>query len=196
MKNYIFTLGAFGIGVAAGFAVAALILKKRYEKRMQEELAAIEDTNKLVSEKRKAHAAANNDDDGADNDVRDIEADNDAHGASEPPSDWSEYTSIADGYSAKGFQPTMTCIHNISPEEYEEINGYAKRNVCFYEADEVAICNETGVELDLDEDLGNDLGCLNEDNAADDGMIYIRNPKYSTDYAIDIYPGGVAGLQD
>ena len=164
---------------------------------MQEELAAIEDTNKLVSEKRnKAHVAANGDSDDTDNDVRDIDADNDAHGASEPPADWLEYKSITDGYSAKGFQPTMTCIHNISPEEYEEINGYTKRNVCFYEADEVAICNETGVELDLDEDLGNDLGCLNEDNAADDGMIYIRNPKYSTDYAIDIYPGGVAGLQD
>lgn len=190
MNNYILGGICFALGAAVGGLTAALVAKKKYERALHEEIEAISDTNKeLIKLRRKkiAEPVPGSDDIPENGERPHVYVKNDKEiGGAETEEE--QYESAASEYKEQGFQPAMSFPHIISPEEFDEVNGYDKKTVLFYEGDEVAICSATGVELDLDEDLGNGFNLLSEDNAAEDGMIYIRNPRQSTDYAVDIYP--------
>lgn len=192
--NYIFGIGGFVLGVAVGAVATAIVSKKAMDKR----IAAIEDTNKeLVAKRKKPSGDAT---DALPENAKEIpvhvrnDISDTGTGSSEfegeRQTDEREYDDLTRAYRSEGdgtFKPALSFPHIITAEEYDEPNGYDKRHVLYYEADDVAIDTIRGIELDPVADLGQDFGILTEDAAIDseDGVIYIRNPKISTDFAVD-----------
>lgn len=205
---YIFGIGGFLLGVAAGSLVAAIVSKKRYAKMMDKRIADIQDTNKALMMRRKKSSTEDAPDaaDELPENAKEVSVhiknkEDAGTGASDSSDSRAEfealkrnderhYDSLSMAYRSEGdgtFKPALSFPHIISAEEFDEPNGYDKRHVLYYAGDDVAIDTIRGIELDTEEDLGQSFGILTEDAAIDseDGIIYIRNPRISTDFAVD-----------
>lgn len=179
MRSYIW----FAIGAAAGFLAAALALKKRYDKKLEARVIEIKKTNDLMAGRERIKVTKN------DEGEVDVEPDT-AIGSSEPEDPQGDFD-ISE-YAASDDKPVPEYPFAITQTEFEEDEEYTKVNVIYYSGSEQAIASATGEEIDR-EDLGAVYGLLSEDAflESEDGFVYIRNPRLSTDFAVDLYPTSV-----
>ena len=184
MRGVIFFLAGLAAGAAVGSGVTALISAKRNKKR----LAAVEATADAVKEHRAKtvkvlEAPAEEEPAEEVDDISEEDPD-------ESPERESDGTTYA---AARGpYEPSPDHPYLITREEYEDYtNNRVKRLVNYYTGDDTAIFGDTGEEVDIVNELGSDMGNLEEDrfDEAEDGYVYIRNPFKSEDYRVDLYPG-------
>lgn len=96
-----------------------------------------------------------------------------------------EYKIIAERYATINTDGSSE-PYVITEDEFCEHNGYDKKYVMFNEDTHEAWEGSTGELIDANAELGDYLGLMDVDNSSDDGYIYIRSDRHSTDYAVDL----------
>lgn len=203
----------FIAGVGTGFAANYILMKKRNEKQLAEEVESIKNTYEKIGnldapnkEVKVVNPAAPegdsaNKDGGSGTDTPKEEDE-------EPPVDYifeddsnedygeeldddsedeelSEYKQIVKQYIN---DPTAT-VYNITREDYEEnAIDFEKREVTYYDTDEPTVIDiDTGHELeDWRYILGFEEGCLADKMFEEySGMTFIRNDAYGMDFLVN-----------
>lgn len=202
----------FIAGVGTGFAANYILMKKRNEKQLAEEVESIKNTyekignldapNKEVETKVVNPAvpegdSANKDgESGSDTPKEEDEeppvdyifeddSNEDYGGDAEEDEELSEYKRIVKQYSN---DPT-TVVYNITREDYEEnAIDFEKREVTYYDTDEPTVIDiDTGHELeDWRYILGFEEGCLADKMFEEySGITFIRNDAYGMDFLVN-----------
>lgn len=83
-------------------------------------------------------------------------------------------------------------IDTISPGKFAEFNSYAKETLLYYAEDDILV--RTATEEGQDEivdDIENTIGldALNNFGEFEDGVVYVRNSKISTDFEVILQEG-------
>lgn len=186
-------IAGLATGAVAGSVTTFIIANRKFKKR----LAEIEETYQAVAERKKIKVeqlnAGKTDDISSEEDNKEVvESDSPVHEASDDDDDddededddYNDYIRQARDYGSTKYP------HHITFEDFDKSSN--QHMVMYYEADEKAIDTEEGIELDLDNDLGADMGLLEATHfeEAPNGYVYIRNPRTGVDYCIDRASGG------
>lgn len=202
----------FIAGVGTGFAANYILMKKRNEKQIAEEVESIKNTyekignldtsNKEVEVKVVNPAAPESNSankDGESSTDTSKEEDEEPHvdyifeddsnedygGEREEDEELSEYKQIVKQYIN---DPTAV-VYNITREDYEETAiDFEKREVTYYDTDEPTVIDiDTGHELeDWRYILGFEEGCLADKMFEEySGMTFIRNDAYGMDFLVN-----------
>ena len=181
-------IAGLATGVVAGSVTTFIIANKKFKKR----LAEIEETYQAVAERKKIKVEQLNA--GKTDDISSEEANKEVVESDSPVREAPDYDDEYDDYGnyirqARGYGSTKY-PHHITFEDFDKSSN--QHMVMYYEADEKAIDTEEGIELDLDNDLGADMGLLEATHfeEAPNGYVYIRNPRTGVDYCVDRASGG------
>lgn len=200
----------FIAGVVTGFAASYILMKKKNEKRVAEEVESIKNTyekignidaknNKeegkenTVNVEKQAEDGGNAKDESEDDSEEDhtdyiFEDDSDEDYGGElddEEEELSEYKQIVKQYIN---DPTAV-VYNITREDYEEnAIDFEKREVTYYDTDEPTVIDiDTGHELeDWRYILGFEEGCLADKMFEEySGLTFIRNDAYGMDFLVN-----------
>jgi hypothetical protein len=176
---------SFTIGAATGSVVTYVVLKKKYEQLVQEEIA---DVKARFSEKLKEKKT----NDEADNEQMSIEFEESSESNDEvDPEDQTAYENYANMYKAPPTGMTekqkevMKAMNSrpyvIPPEEFGEKDEYDTLSLTYY-ADGVLTDEWDEVIEDIDEVVGEDS--LTHFGEYEDDSVFVRNDALLTDYEI------------
>ena len=202
----------FIAGIGAGFAASYILMKKKNEKRVAEEVESIKNTyekignidaksnkeegeEKTVNEAKEVEDGDNSKDESEDDGGEDhtdyiFEDDSNEDYGGELNDDsedeeLSEYKQIVKQYIN---DPTAV-VYNITREDYEEnAIDFEKREVTYYDTDEPTVIDiDTGHELeDWRYILGFEEGCLADKMFEEySGITFIRNDAYGMDFLVN-----------
>lgn len=172
----------FGLGLCIGAAGATIILKKHYEDILNDEIESVKQhyQNKYAT---------------VDKTVKVKEPE-------EPKEEQEYYNNIIEKLNYNEFSTKVESseepdteeeededISIISSEEYFSKNEFDKLQATFWKGDEIAMdINEEILDIDI---LGG-IAILNNVDAYEDDVIYVRNIKYGSDYEVIISDGSYA----
>lgn len=179
---------SFTVGAAAGSAVTYVLLKKKYEQLVQEEIA---DVKARFAEKLKARPKMEAVDESDDKQMS-IEFEEPSEENNEvDPEDKAAYENYADMYKAPPTGMTdkqkevMKAMNSepyvIPPEEFGEKDEYDTVSLTYY-ADGVLTDEWDEVIEDIDEVVGEDS--LSHFGEYEDDSVFVRNDALLTDYEI------------
>lgn len=202
----------FIAGIGTGFAASYILMKKKNEKRVAEEVESIKNTyekignidaksnkeeseEKTVNEAKEVEDGGNSKDESEDDSGEDhtdyiFEDDSNEDYGGELNDDsedeeLSEYKQIVKQYIN---DPTAV-VYNITREDYEEnAIDFEKREVTYYDTDEPTVIDiDTGHELeDWRYILGFEEGCLADKMFEEySGITFIRNDAYGMDFLVN-----------
>lgn len=199
----------FIAGIGTGFTASYILMKKKNEKRIAEEIESIKNTYDKIcnidakSNKEESKETAVNaekqvedgdnskdepeDDNGEDHTdyIFEDDSNEDYGGDDEEDEELSEYKRIVKQYVN---DPTAV-VYNITREDYEEnAIDFEKREVTYYDTDEPTVIDiDTGHELeDWRYILGFEEGCLADKMFEEySGMTFIRNDAYGMDFLVN-----------
>lgn len=165
---------AFAVGVAVGAAATWQFAKKRYEKIAQEEIDSVKE---FYGKKPIPHEAT------ADNGAKQA-----AEQAKEKP-DIFQYTAMlqksgytGDSSADQGEEMSKQDVpYVISPEQFGEIDNYAKISLTYF-LDGVLVDDDYELVEDVDKVIG--LTSLNHFGEYEDDSVFVRNDRLKCDYEI------------
>lgn len=209
MKGFIFGIIGFAIGGVTGYFVA----KYQYKKKLEAEIATIEETqssiyNKKLKENEDATSKENEELDGHP-DILGLSEEEIANGEAEPckpnfvedpvdyveeeaeEDEWIDYDSKARIEFMKKFEGYVgTSIpYPITQEQYEDDDLNSKIRLVYYPEEDKAYDDNTNEEYDtFHDDIGDEqYDTLNDENCFDiPGVWYIRNDREGIDYEVEI----------
>lgn len=165
---------AFAVGAAVGSAATWQFAKKRYEKIAQEEIDSVKE---FYGKKPIPHEA-----------VVDNGAKQAAEQAKEKP-DIFQYTAMlqksgytGDSSADQGEEMSKQDVpYVISPEQFGEIDDYAKISLTYF-LDGVLVDDDYELVEDVDKVIG--LTSLNHFGEYEDDSVFVRNDRLKCDYEI------------
>lgn len=162
---------AFGLGAAAGAVVTWLVLKKKYEQELQEEVQTFREvySGRCTGPKESVE-------DISDEEEKNVEGFSDKEKA--------EFTQLLRRYdkgSKENDDEYDKKPYVIPPEDFDALTGYGLESLTYY-ADGVLADDDYEVIRDIDERIGRDS--LKTFGQYEDDSVFVRNDKLKIDYEI------------
>lgn len=174
----------FAVGAAVGSAATWMILKNKYEQRVQEEVESV---------KEALSGLTNNTEQSEENETEESEDEEEHHQINwdeledlneESDDELEEYANLTNLYSnEKGGAEKVKAKkpYVISPYDFGEIDEYRKIDLTYY-ADEVLEDEDGEIVTDIEELIGADS--LNTFGEYEDDAVFVRNERLMTDFEI------------
>lgn len=192
MNKKLFNVLLFTAGAVAGSTVTWYVVKTKYERILQEEIASVKETWAYMSQKESEEEEFDNVDEYTETEC-DLDEDIDENEFDE--NDMIDYSQIASKYKTTGDTTENGEEGGVGDEEVPYINGpvvilpedfgsgdYNHDLYCLtYYSDDV-LANDWWEIIDIDETIGRESLEHFGDYAAD--MLYVRNERTRTDYEI------------
>lgn len=172
MNNELLCVATFAIGAGVGSVVTWAILKKKYQKQVQEEVASIKEAYQQVI-------------DNIQNSELTVAVTEEATPEEEETDeDLGEYMEIVkdNGYSESTPKPLYgkhSTPHIIAPEELGDTD-FEIVSLTYY--DDGILADDWGNVIDIDSTIGDDS--LNHFGDYEDDAIHVRNHQLETDYEV------------
>ena len=205
MNKNVFGMIMFAAGAAIGSVVTWRIVKTKYERIADEEIESVRDEyGRLMKLMRKEIEACRNVIDTNKNEADENEddesyPDDDDRGFTEHEQEMIDYYKLTSAYRSKDNEddengnknegkgdgedevPYINGPYVISPEEFSSSPpGYNAQPLDYF-ADGI-LADSWGVELDIDESIGDDA--INHFGDYDDDIVYVRNERNEIDYEV------------
>lgn len=196
MNNKVVKFLMFTAGAVIGSVVTWKVVKTKYEEIAQEEINSVKEeyARLMVLMKKKLNESVVRDDgDDSDND------DDDANDDNFNETDMTNYHEIANGYRSSNDEeetqnekegdekeedndetPYINGPYVISDEEFGDRTDFSAQPLDYF-ADGI-LADGWGVELDIDETIGEDA--LNHFGEYADDIVYVRNERTEIDYEV------------
>ena len=185
----------FAAGAAVGSAVTWKVVKTRYERIVQEEIASIQEafSDDFDVDREQDDETEFDDEEDPDSeyrqinwdDLEDLDEDDDDDDESEEP-DLNAYARLVDDYTnsyEKGGPEDMAKEpYIISPFDFGELDDYHQIELTYYEGDDVLEDDEYNIVTDRDELLG--PKALLTFGEYEDDSVFVRNERLRTDFQI------------
>lgn len=198
MKTVVIGIVSFLVGGVGGY----LFAKRQYQKKLDETIESINETQRAVSEKKSEEKATASEKDEKVDEDKDVDGHVDVYALSKEESDKEEDEEddslYFDDYDKKARIEFESKFENyygtnipypITQETYDEHDGtHTKRHIFIYADEDKAYDQDTGEEVEnFHVSIGDDeYDTLNEDNAVDfPGCWYIRNDAEGIDYEVE-----------
>lgn len=194
MKTVVIGIVSFLVGGVGGY----LFAKRQYQKKLDETIESINETQRAVSEKKSEEKTTASDGDEKIDEDKDVDGHVDVYALSKEECDEEDDTLYFDDYDKKARIEFESKFENyygtnipypITQETYDEHDGtHTKRHIFIYADEDKAYDQDTGEEVEnFHASIGDDeYDTLNEDNAVDfPGCWYIRNDAEGIDYEVE-----------
>lgn len=194
MKTVVIGIVSFLVGGVGGY----LFAKRQYQKKLDETIESINETQRAVSEKKSEEKATASEKDEKVDEDKDVDGHVDVYALSKEESDEEDDSLYFDDYDKKARIEFESKFENyygtnipypITQETYDEHDGtHTKRHIFVYADEDKAYDQDTGEEVEnFHASIGDDeYDTLNEDNAVDfPGCWYIRNDAEGIDYEVE-----------
>ena len=156
----------FVLGVATGVGIASVVLKKKYEEILEEEIASVKEVYAASSDEEKEEEPEEASSESSEEEVK------------------TTYKDITKTYKSDDSDNENTDIYVIKPEEYGMLDGYTLAGLNWYS--NYVLTNEDGEVMDEDDiavSVGNTSFVEHFGEFAED-EVCIRNETTKTDYQI------------
>lgn len=180
---------AFATGAAIGSVVTWKVVKDKYERLVQEEIASVKDAFADRIDDSQEETDYNDETDAEPNgaskqinwdELEDLEEEDEAS----DEEDTNDYERVVNNYTNKkgGAEEVYLAPYVIAPYDFGELDGYSQIELTYYEGDDTLEDDEYNIINDRDELIGPQA--LTTFGEYEDDAVFVRNERLKADFQI------------